>query len=385
MRSFFTQHPEWLLSVSPMLDGYLTVTAGFLIAHVFLSASSLLTSVFAGGFMAGTFLGSLLIGLFADRCGRSFFCRTLLLIPMLAAGAACFTDNLIVITILQCLIGLFIGADQPVSQAIVTELSAPETRSKRLSFLMLAWYVGALTAIAAECLLLLTGKLETGAWHTFYAVPTALCLVSLPLRHLLMKDFHLAQFSTSTRGVPSLKPYQKAILFCCGFWTCQTLPVTAVMFYSPVILESVTGNPNQLFQITLIYLGFLAGTLPMLKFGNLLSARSVLLGTFAAMAAGLGGIACDPSVPMLGICFGLYALAYGMQSTLDYSLPNLLFPTAVRTTTVSIVFAVSRVASVAAAAGFPLLLKYCNVSEIFVVGTVIATMGIVLALTTHNK
>ena len=123
----------------------------------------------------------------------------------------------------------------------------------------------------------------------------------------------------------------------------------------------------------------------MLKFGNLLSARSVLLGTFAAMAAGLGGIACDLSVPMLGICFGLYALAYGMQSTLDYSLPNLLFPTAVRTTTVSIVFAVSRVASVAAAAGFPLLLKYCNVSEIFVVGTVIATMGIVLALTTHNK
>ena len=61
---------------------------------------------------------------------------------------------------LQCLIGLFIGTNQLVSQAIVTELSSLENRSKRLSFLMLAWYVGALTAIAAECLLLLTGKLE---------------------------------------------------------------------------------------------------------------------------------------------------------------------------------------------------------------------------------
>lgn len=236
----------------------------------------------------------------------------------------------------QCLIGLFIGADQPVSQAIVTELSTPETRSKRLSFLMLAWYVGALTAIAAECLLLLTGKLEaTGAWHAFYAVPTVLCLVSLPLRHQLMKGFHSTQSS-------------------------------------PVILESVTGNPNQLFQVTLIYLGFLAGTLPMLKFGNLLPAREVLLGTFTAMAVGLGGITCDPSVPMLGICFGLYALAYGMQSTLDYSLPNQLFPTAVRTTAVGIVFSVSRVASVVAAVGFPLLLKSYNVAEILVAGTGIA-------------
>ena len=77
---------------------------------------------------------------------------------------------------------------------------------------------------------------------------------------------------------------------------------------------------------------------------------------------------------MLGICFGLYALAYGMQSTLDYSLPNQLFPTAVRATAVGMVLAVAHVASVVAAAGFPLLLKCCNVSEIFVLGAGIATI-----------
>lgn len=153
MRFVFFRHPVFLLSVSPLLYGYLTVAAGFLIAHVFLSASSFLTSVFAGCFMAGTFLGSLLIGRYADRYGRSFFCRTLLVVPAIADGTARFTDNLTAVTILQGLIGLSIGANQPVSQAIVTELSPPENRSKHLSFLMLAWYVGALTAIAAECLL----------------------------------------------------------------------------------------------------------------------------------------------------------------------------------------------------------------------------------------
>lgn len=83
---------------------------------------------------------------------------------------------------------------------------------------------------------------------------------------------------------------------------------------------------------------------------------------------------CDPSADMLGICFGLYALAYGMQSTLDYSLPNQLFPTAVRATAIGMVLAVAHVASVVAAAGFPLLLKCCNVSEIFVLGAGIATI-----------
>ena len=73
MKSFLARHPKLLLSVSPLLDGYLTVAAGFLIAHVFLSASSFLTFVFAGGFMAGTFLRSLLIGRFADQYGQSFF------------------------------------------------------------------------------------------------------------------------------------------------------------------------------------------------------------------------------------------------------------------------------------------------------------------------
>lgn len=86
---------------------------------------------------------------------------------------------------------------------------------------------------------------------------------------------------------------------------------------------------------------------------------------------------CDPSADMLGICFGLYALAYGMQSTLDYSLPNQLFPTAVRATAVGMVLVVSRVASILAAAGFPLLLKCCNVSEIFVLVAGVVTIGII--------
>lgn len=156
---------------------------------------------------------------------------------------------------------------------------------------MLAWYVGALTAVAAEFLLLSATTIEGSSWHAFYALPACLCLLSQPLRHRLMQEFHPAKATATVKTVPSLKPYRKALLFCFSFRPCQTLPVTAVMFYSPVILESVTGNLNLLLQVALIYMGFPAGTMPMPRFGDRLPARWVLVGTFAAMAAGLGGIA----------------------------------------------------------------------------------------------
>ena len=59
-----------------------------------------------------------------------------------------------------------------------------------------------------------------------------------------------------------------------------------------------------------IYMGFLAGTLPMLKFGDWLPTRWVLMGTFAAVAAWLGRHYQDPSAAVLSICSGLYDLGY---------------------------------------------------------------------------
>ena len=124
-----------------------------------------------------------------------------------------------------------------------------------------------------------------------------------------MQAFHLAKATATVKTVvPSLKPYRKALLFCFSFRPCQTLPVTAVMFYSPVILESVTENLNPLLQVALIYLGFLAGTLPVLKFGDRLPTRWVPVGTFAAMAAWLGRqYLRSLCAAVLDICFGLYA------------------------------------------------------------------------------
>lgn len=202
MRFVFLRHPEFLLSVSPLLDGYLTVATGFLIAHVFSFRLVISHVRFCGLFYGGNFLGIAPHWSLCRPIRQSVFCRTLLVVPAPAAGAAFSTDNRVAVTIIQCLIGLFIGTNQLVSQAIVTELSAPEKRSKRLLFLMLAWYVGALTAVAAEFLLLSATTIEGSSWHAFYALSACLCLLSLPLRHRLMQEFHPSKQPQPSKQFP---------------------------------------------------------------------------------------------------------------------------------------------------------------------------------------
>lgn len=85
---------------------------------------------------------------------------------------------------------------------------------------MLAWYVGALTAVVAEFLLLSATTIEGRSWHAFYALLAYLCFLSLPLQHRLMQEFHPAKAAATVKTIPSLKPYRKALLFCYSFWPC---------------------------------------------------------------------------------------------------------------------------------------------------------------------
>ena len=382
MQALIRSNPVLLLFVSPFLDGYLTVAAGFVIASLFNGENPLGASFYAGSFLAGTFLGALLIGRLADRLGRMPFCRWLLLAPCIASLVPFVTAHPVVLIAAQFVIGLFIGADQPVSQAIVTEQSLAQQRSRRLSALMLVWYVGALIAVLGQAVLFFTSWLDPDDWPLFYAVPAILCALSLPLRRLLSSETAKPVFKSQAMSCPArlLLHYWRRLVFCCGFWSFQTLPVTVVMFYSPTILEELTGSPNQLVQIGLIYVFFLLGTLPMTAGRLKLSNLQVLLLSFFLMGAGLLGLSFTTSVAALGLLFVLYAFGYGLQSVLDYALPNQLFPTEIRATATGLIFSVTRLASVLSAFLFPILMSQLCVEALFFFGALLSFAGMLWPL-----
>lgn len=367
-----------LFSASPFLDGFITVAAGFLIASFLMTGSvtAVQVSLFAGSFMTGTFLGSGLIGRVADRFGRLPCARTLVpaLFP-LSAAALLFSD-ITSLTVINFVLGVLIGADQPVSQALAAEKLPLEKRGRVLSLLMLAWFVGALTAVGLYRLFLRLGLTEAA----LYAVPALIALANIwPRLRLTESDVWKASVESAPKGwglAAVLRRSARSFVFCCGFWICQTIPVTAIMFYSPTILASMTGSNDQTLQIALIYLFFLLGTLPMTTklFSPPLS--RVLVGTFAVMAVGLAGVALSASsAVLLGLFFVAYAFAYGMQTTLDYIYPVVLFSPSLRASASGAILAVSRVGSALCAVGFPFLLERFDAPTLLLAGAIISAAG----------
>lgn len=327
--------------------------------------------------MTGTFAGSGLIGRLADRFGRLPFARTLVpaLCPLSIAAVA--FHEIGALTLINFLLGVLVGADQPVSQALAAEKSPLEKRERVLSVLMLAWFVGALAAVG-HCRLLLTLGLPE-SW--FYAVPALVALLNiLPRMRLTESEVwrSSAQTAPKSRGLPAvLRRRPREFFFCCGFWICQTIPVTAVMFYSPTILASMTGSADQTLQIALINLFFLIGTLPMTMKIFRPKLGRVLAWTFAAMAAGLAGVAFSASSPgLLGFFFVLHAFAYGMQTTLDYIYPVVLFAPSLLASASGAVLAVSRVGSALSAFAFPFLLERFDAFTLLLAGAAISLAGI---------
>lgn len=99
----------------------------------------------------------------------------------------------------------------------------------------------------------------------------------------------------------------------------------------------------------------------------------VLAWTFAAMAAGLAGVAFSASSPgLLGFFFVLHAFAYGMQTTLDYIYPVVLFAPSLRASASGAVLAVSCVGSALSAFAFPFLLERFDAFTLLLAGAAIS-------------
>lgn len=385
-------------SVSPFLDGYLTVAAGFVIAGLRAGGamSAAEASLYAGLFLLGTFLGAVFSGRLADRFGRRPFFLAFPLLCALAAAVPFFSAAVTTLIAVQCMLGLLIGGDTPVSQAAVTEMTPVSRRGKALSFLMFSWFVGALAGVAAAVPIAFFAL----PWPVFYVVPVLLfsaaylMRLSIPESALWRRSRrqhcvsgegkNVLSGGAQTTGLlrPSLWQYRRAVLFCCGFWLSQTIPVTAIMMFSPVILERLTGTDSHILQVGLLYAFFLAGVLPVTFIKKAFNKEKLLTRTFVAMGIALLAVAaCGPAHPtLMGTAFIFYAFAYGMQTTLDYVYPNVLFPTALRSTASGVILGISRVGSAASAFAFPFLLDLFTAKTLIISGAVISLLGVLWLL-----
>ena len=363
----------------PFLDGFSTASAAFLISLIE-GITPLETAFFTSLYLAGSFIGAAIFGSIADHVGRRPpFLVTMAVVCVLTVLAATF-PIIGLLLFMRLALGICLGGDYPVGQAMVFETVPAERRNTALSILMLAWYLGALTGIFASIpavtLALRYGVAESEIWlkstrsQTQHAAIRQ-TLFTRPRFRSYLSDMRLAVSGNA-----------KNFFFCASFWLCQTIPATIMMLYSPTILHDMTGSDDAILQMLLLYGFFLAGVLPSGSPYLANRPKLVLATTFVTMALGLLGVLffAKTSLLLTNISFILFAVSYGLQAPLDFIYPNQLFATQVRGSLVGAVTAISRIGATGAAFIFPVLEPYFELSALFGAGLFVLALGFMIAV-----
>lgn len=396
-RPFFPLRVMISSGAGPFLDGFSTSSAAFLISLI-AGITSLQVAFFTSLYLAGSFIGAAVFGALSDHVGRRLPYVAGMAITCIALTLGACAPAIACLLLMRFVLGVCLGGDYPVGQAIVYEKLSPRWRNTALSVLMLAWYLGALAGVCVS-VPAVRGEMS---WQGILYVQVALAFTALLLRFGVGESevWRQSAFSKAKKAKKrtpnpieatirwcahvnaAVVENRKEFFFCSAFWLCQTVPATILMLYSPSILRQMTGSDDAIVQMLLLYGFFLFGMLPAGSKFFACRPKAVLVATFVAMAVGLCGVACcAKNCSWLGnISFVLFAAAYGLQAPLDFIYPNQLFPTKSRGSLVGAVTAVSRLGSTGAAFLFPLLEPHFNLSALFGAGLFVLALGFAVAV-----
>ncbi len=354
---------------APLMDGYLITSVGlvwFLSDFVFADNSPWLVGFSAFAYIFGSFFGTLFGGWIGDRMGRRalYNCLPFCLAALCAMQTVC-TAPISLIAV-RFLLGFVTGADSPCSQAMAAENSPKQVRAKTLTWLMNAWFIGAILSASIAWFI----KEMSLSWMVYPSIAAVLALISAWARmgapESVLWLLHHGRGAEAILGLSSTSELTEEeslrssgrfnrrtigkLIFISVFWFCQAAPVTAVLMFGPLLLSAPDmSGETEFASTTIAYLLFFIGSFGALGLIGRTKRRPLILWTFALMALGFLML----SQVHLGSKLMLWA-ALAIQSVLDYVYQSELFPTSIRATALGILGSTSRVGSMISSLLFPI-------------------------------
>lgn len=376
------------------------------------------TGLYASLYVVGVFLAAFLGGKIGDRFGRTVVYRVAPVAIAVVSLSAVPFHGPYALLLGRFLTGVFVGADYPMANTMVSEFTPGVARGKALVILMFAWYVGALagsivgyamydmgdgwpwllastTVPAILFFLLRMGIPESTRWLAGQGrveeaqrsldrvfgpeADVADLLGAVGATEAAPEDASKATLGTIFRG-----GYLKRFVFVAAFWVCQCAPVTVVFMFGPTILQQFGLGEGRMAVVgtALVYVFFMLGVMPAIKWIACMPRRTTVIATYVVMAAALLmlGIFSNAGPAVVVALFALYALPYGLQSVLDNVYPPELFPTEVRGTAIGTLTAVSKLGGATASFLFPIGLAAMGLGAMFVAGALISLVGLVASV-----
>lgn len=359
--------------------------------------------------LVGAFLGAMVAGPIADRIGRRRVFTTILIAFVVLSALHFWVADPWSLLVLRLLLGLAIGADFPVSVALLSEFSPKNHRGRLLGMQYLAWGIGYAGSFAVGYVLIESGP---DAWRWMLASSALPALITLLLRVRVPESpmwlasrgrISEAQFivdrnigpeyevverpvddSPSPRvGVKHMvkSGYGKRLVFVGVFLSAQVTPQFAIGTYGPSVFGSL-GIDDEAFATfvsnAFTIVGTLIGMLCVTRWGR----RPLLMAGFAISMGVLGviGVVPQPAVFVIVACFIINTVVSSGAGVLSSVYPAELFPTEFRASALGLTIGASRIASAVGTFLFPVVIDVAGIQVALLLSAGIALAGLVASL-----
>lgn len=374
---------------------------------------ALIEGIVASSAIIGMFFGMLFGGKLADALGR----RKTYIIDLsgfvIFALLAALTQNVWQLIATRFLLGLFIGADYPISSAITAEFTAPKKRGRFIIFMSLLWQAGAFAAYITGIFMF---PLGANAWRYMLLVGAILAAIVLVLRadvpesprwlrnHGRIEEANeIMAALTAEHGTyfePDSTPVNtkkgswwelfsptmiRSTLFCASFWFAFAVSFYGIQMYTPSILKPFTQGSQVLAYIgsSIIALlgvaGAAIGMYTVERFGR----RKQIIWCFVGMIIVLVTLALtkDPNLAALTVLLSVAILLANLgPGVLNMVYPNELFPTRLRGSGVGFAGSISRIGAILGVTIFPVLVKTWGVSNATWLFAGVAIFGLIISV-----
>lgn len=391
------------------LDGYVLSLIGVALTQIKteMALSTIWIALISSDVMIGILVGTVLGGYLTDRIGR----RKMFMIDLVSIGllsiVSAFVQTPLELFLTRIFIGLFIGADYPIATSLIAEFTPKHYRSVTMGAVSAAWYLGA-TAAAFVGYMLFP---YPNGWQFMLASGVIPCIILLIGRHSIPEsprwlaqkgredeaneiahkiygdevELEYEPTSQKTKISKVFKGgYGKRILFVGLFILCQVVPMYAIYFFGPSIMEAfgLGSGRSAILGETVVSAFFLIGTIPAMFWANTLGRRKLIIMSFSFMAIGLLILGFFPSAPVLVVilAFGIYAFFSGGPGFLQWLYPNELFPTEIRASAVGIAIGISRIGTILGVYGTPFLMESAGVGATMLVAAGLVIFALVLSV-----
>ncbi|WP_172372235.1 MFS transporter [Sporosarcina jiandibaonis] len=399
------------------LDGYVLGIIGpvMLAMNTDFQLTPSQSGLLASAILLGIFVGAMFFGYVTDKIGRQklmiFDLAAFIILSILQFFAVDITQ----LVILRFLLGVAIGADYALASPLVAEFSSQKNRGPMLATVLTSFYVGYLGAVLASVAILQVGD---NAWRWMLissAIPAIIIFVlrlGIPesprwlinkgrieearevMRKFLGEELDISKMKNQINKPTKFsrifeKSYRKRLAFATIFWTCQVAPYFAIFSFAPIVLQGLNiKDPvaGELILNSLVLFGAICGIFLVNKVGR----RNLLIIPFAITVIPLTLLGLFPggSTVFVIICFGVYALAYSVQSVLQSVYPPELFPTEVRGTAMGFASGGSRIGAAIGTFLLPIGISTIGIGPSMLFGAAILVLGTIIAImwapeTTH--